>query len=115
MCGFEYEVIDGEVTITTIKDLSCGDITIPEFIYGYPVTNIRFDSLIQVSQLCSINGVNITYIGLNMINNKFIYNRFIYKINHQIGDDYTSYYNYSDNYRYFIGDYKYDNNFRVIY
>ena len=43
--GFEYEIIDDEVTITRLKDRTITSILILEFIDGYPVTNITLYAL----------------------------------------------------------------------
>lgn len=41
--GFEYEIIDGEVTITGYKDKTVTEIVIPSEIEGYSVTKIGRD------------------------------------------------------------------------
>ena len=114
MCGFEYEVIDGEVTIKWLMDRSVTSINIPEFIDGYPVTKILSNAL-GTTSLSEVNGSDICGNPL-IINNKFIlYSCFTYKISYNIGYDYISSFGVNWNYRYFIGDVLYDINFKVIY
>ena len=114
MCGFEYEVIDGEVTIKWLMDRSVTSINIPEFIDGYPVTKISHYAL-DCRFLLKVNGSDICGNPL-IINNKFIlYRCFTYKISYNIGNDYISSFCVNWNYRYFIGDVLCDINFKVVY
>lgn len=91
-----YFIRNGEVTITGFRDDGCESLNVPEFIEGYPVTDIKHLSLGISSRLKYINGVRIEP-GVNIINNKFIlfykpkcvYDKFIYKIKYKIGDDYV--------------------------
>jgi hypothetical protein len=62
--NFEYKIENGEVTITGIKDETVESIEIPEFIEGYPVTNInnrclRFcNSLTKININSSVNSIH---------------------------------------------------------
>lgn len=115
MFGFEYEINDGEITIRWLKDnRSVTSIDIPEFIDGYPVTNISHYALDSKS-LSEVNGLNIND-DLCVINNKFILHmRFTYKISYQIGKEYCSYFTVHWNYRYFMDGILYDINFKAVY
>ena len=114
MCGFEYEVIDGEVTIRWLKDRSVTSIDIPEFIDGYPATKISHYAL-DCRFLLKVNGYDIIDNPL-IINNKFIlYRGITYKIKHNIGNNYIAYFIKSCNHRYFIDDILYGINFNVVY
>ena len=129
---FEYIIENNEVTITGIIDKSLEHITIPETIEGYSVTKIDYSclwfdySLININIPSSINEldclllsrcVSLRYVNdmkiqigvINMINNKFIlWNKKIYVIKHQIGNDY-----YCDGYTnsHFISGKRYYDNF----
>ena len=114
MCGFEYKIIDGEVAITRLKDRTITSILIPEFIDGYPVTNITLYAL-DGQFLSNVNGYDIIDNPL-IINNKFIlYRGITYKIKHNIGNNYIAYFIKSCNHRYFIDDILYGINFNVVY
>lgn len=108
---FKYKIENNEVTIIGIRDKSLEHITIPETIEGYSVTKISYgclwfqNKLIRINiptsiqfldyqqfygcdSLRYVNDVEIK-VGINMINNKFIlWNKKIYVIKHQIGNDY---------------------------
>ena len=112
--GFEYEIIDDEVTITHLKDRSITSILIPEFIDGYPVTNITLYAL-DGQFLSNVNGYDIIDNPL-IINNKFIlYRGITYKIKHNIGNNYIAYFIKSCNHRYFIDDILYNINLKAVY
>ena len=110
--NFDYKIENNEVTIIEVKDKSLTVIDIPEFIDGYPVTNIgeyafcRCFYLYDIKIPKSVNNIdfsalyyfNSQYINgekiidsLNIINDKFIYrNGFVRKIKYQISNDYCS-------------------------
>lgn len=114
MCGFEYEVIDDEVTIKYLKDRSVTSIDIPEFIDGYPVTNINHYAL-DGQFLSNVNGYDICDNPL-IINNKFILEcKVVYKITYNIGNEFTSSYVDRWNYRYFMDNILYHTHFKAVY
>jgi hypothetical protein len=100
---FGYEIEDCEITITGIKDRSTTLIEIPEFIEGYPVTKIDVGCFGDYMGTNIINNVKVEN-NFCVIRNKWIYYYgAIYKIIHQIGDDY--YCDFTD----FFGMYVYRN------
>ena len=112
--GFEYEIIDDEVTITHLKDGSVTSINIPEFIDGYPVTNITLYAL-DGQFLSNVNGYDIPNNPL-IINNKFILEcKVVYKITYNIGNEFTSSYVNRCNRRYLMDNILYDINFKAVY
>lgn len=114
MFGFEYEIIDGEITITHLKDRSITSIYIPEFIGYYPVTGITHYAL-DGHLLLNVNGYDISDNTL-IINNKFILERKVtYKITYNIVNEFTSSYMCKWNYRYFMNNILYDINFKAVY
>lgn len=48
---FEYEIVDGEVTITGYKDKTVESIEFPEFIEGYLVTKINGNPFSSIADL----------------------------------------------------------------
>ena len=52
--ALEYEIVDGEVTITKCDETSFGEVVIPETIDGYPVTSIGDSAFSGCSSLTSI-------------------------------------------------------------
>lgn len=110
---FRYEINDGEALITGSDDESVTYIDIPEFINGYPVTDIQLivfpgttsinipKSVSYIYECCFIYASNLTHInnnklndGFNFINDSFIYLapktiRLVYKIRFKICDDYV--------------------------
>lgn len=111
-CDFDYEIIDGEVTITRYNNDSVESITIPETIDGYLVTKIDLycfwyqKNLISLYIPKSIKHIphialqgthSLKYMNNDMILNQnyLINNRFVfrdglcYTIIHQIGLDYN--------------------------
>lgn len=111
MVNFEYRIVNNEIIITGYSDSSSTEITIPEFIDGYPVTSIgeqSFYCVLYVESLMIPNSVvdihwdifsfnhEIKYINNNkvtgeshVINNRHIYcGGDIYDIIYQIGSDY---------------------------
>lgn len=108
---FKYKIENNEVTITGIIDKSLEHITIPETIEGYSVTKIDYSCLLlsRCVSLRYVNDMKIQIGVINMINNKFIlWNKKIYVIKHQIGNDY-----YCDGYTnsHFISGKRYYDNF----
>lgn len=133
---FEYKIENNEVTIIETMDKSLTVIDIPEFIEGYPVTNIgefafcRCFSLYDIKIPKSVNNIdfhalyyfNSQYINgekivgsVNIINNKFIYrNRLVRKIIYQIGADHCCSNNNSSYILYLINCDLYTKNFKLI-
>ena len=62
--AFEYEIVDGIVTITGLKDDKLNEIIIPEKIEGYPVISIADEAFLFCENLRSIDvSQSVTYIG----------------------------------------------------
>lgn len=104
---FTYEIIDNKIRIVTYTEIFNFSPEIPEFIDGYPVTDIKMDCF-WCTKIREINGKTIKD-GVNIINNKFIYFRnngkvadnLILKIKYEIGNDYSIIYD-DGYYEYFI-------------
>ena len=59
-----YEIADGEVTITDCDTSISGELTIPETIEGYPVTDIRYPAFSDCTGLTSVTiPDSVTFIG----------------------------------------------------
>lgn len=97
--GMKYVISNGEATITALCDSGDYSIDVPEFIEGYPVTDIKHLSLGLSYRLKYVNGIRIEP-GVNIINNKFIllymprymFDKFMFKIKYKICDDYIGCY-----------------------
>jgi hypothetical protein len=132
---FEYKIENGEVTIVGYSNVLATEINIPKTIDGYPVTNISdsafyglelliyltipksinfisYNALFGCAFLNRINDIEIIN-GFCIINDRFIFDyETIYRIKHQIGDDYCVFNCYRDGYMYFLDNEKYGEYFK---
>lgn len=131
--GLTYQIFNDEIIIRGVIDKSATQINIPEYIEGYPVTEICTyafrlcrnledinipDSIVNISHnilyehfyLKYINGHRIKN-GFCLINNRFMYwKSYIYMIRYQICGDYICDFTEGE-YRYFIDKKRYYRDF----
>lgn len=74
---FEYEIIDGEVTITGYKNESVKSVTIPEYIDGYLVRRIGYGAF---ENCIHLNDIGIPNSVTNIMDEAFWNCRYITKI-----------------------------------